>query len=181
MRQHASRDPYPHFTDWDLKPGKKANMLRPHNEEEPGSPQFQGTSEQRIRKAFLSLHCFCHESNAHSFWIQNILVVLNFLIWQAMKEQSLSRESTHIFCFFSFKKPPLKRLRIPEKGQSRVYILPLVHNIMLRACLHAQSFSHAWLFVTLWTITRQAPLSMEFPGKNTGVGCHFLLQRIFQT
>ena len=25
-------------------------------------------------------------------------------------------------------------------------------------------------------ITHQAPLSMDFPGKNTGVGCHFLLQ-----
>ena len=25
----------------------------------------------------------------------------------------------------------------------------------------------------------QAPLSMEFPDKNTGVGCHFLLQGIF--
>ena len=27
------------------------------------------------------------------------------------------------------------------------------------------------------TVAHQAPLSMEFPpGKNTGVGCHFLLQ-----
>ena len=32
-----------------------------------------------------------------------------------------------------------------------------------------------------WTIACQAPLSMEFPGKNTEVGCHFLLQRIFVT
>ena len=28
-------------------------------------------------------------------------------------------------------------------------------------------------------IAHQAPLSMGFPGKSTGVGCHFLLQRIF--
>ena len=27
----------------------------------------------------------------------------------------------------------------------------------------------------------QAPLPMDFPGKNTGVGCHFLLQGIFPT
>ena len=27
----------------------------------------------------------------------------------------------------------------------------------------------------------QAPLSMEFPGKNTRMGCHFLLQEIFPT
>ena len=31
------------------------------------------------------------------------------------------------------------------------------------------------LFVTPWTVARQAPLSMGFPDKSTGVGCHFLL------
>ena len=35
--------------------------------------------------------------------------------------------------------------------------------------------------VTLWTRAYQVPLSMDFPGKNTGVGCHFLLQGIFLT
>ena len=30
-------------------------------------------------------------------------------------------------------------------------------------------------------IARQAPLSMEFSRQATGVGCHFLLQRIFPT
>ena len=35
--------------------------------------------------------------------------------------------------------------------------------------------------VTPWTVARQAPLSMEFPSKNTGVGCHFLLQGILLT
>ena len=30
--------------------------------------------------------------------------------------------------------------------------------------------------VTLWTVACQAPLSMGSPGKNTGVGCRFLLQ-----
>ena len=32
-----------------------------------------------------------------------------------------------------------------------------------------------------WTVAPQVPLSMDFPGKNTGVGCHFLLQGIFPT
>ena len=36
------------------------------------------------------------------------------------------------------------------------------------------------LCVALWTVTSQAPLSMGFP-KNTGVGCHSLLQGIFPT
>ena len=34
--------------------------------------------------------------------------------------------------------------------------------------------------VTPWTVACQAPLSMCSPGKNTGVGCHSLLQGIFQ-
>ena len=40
-------------------------------------------------------------------------------------------------------------------------------------------FSRVQLFVTLWTVTHQAPLSISIPGKNTGVGCHALLQGIF--
>ena len=36
-------------------------------------------------------------------------------------------------------------------------------------------------FATPWTIAHQVPLSMGFTGKNTGVGCHFLLQGIFPT
>ena len=35
--------------------------------------------------------------------------------------------------------------------------------------------------MTPWTVARQAPLSMGTPGKNTGVGCHSLLQGIFPT
>ena len=30
-------------------------------------------------------------------------------------------------------------------------------------------------FETPWTVARQSPLSMGFPSKNTGVGCHPLL------
>ena len=36
-------------------------------------------------------------------------------------------------------------------------------------------------FMTPWTVAYQAPLSVGFPSKNTGVGCHFLLQEIFPT
>jgi len=35
--------------------------------------------------------------------------------------------------------------------------------------------------VTAWTVAHPAPLSMGFPGKNTGVGCCALLQGIFLT
>ena len=42
-------------------------------------------------------------------------------------------------------------------------------------------FSHVPLFVTPWTAAHQAPLSMDSPGKNTGVDCHAILQGIFLT
>ena len=37
------------------------------------------------------------------------------------------------------------------------------------------------LFATLWSVAHQGPLSMDFPEKNTGVDCRFLLQGIFST
>ena len=42
-------------------------------------------------------------------------------------------------------------------------------------------FSSFWLFLTLWTIACQLPCPWDSPGKNTVVGCHALLQRIFPT
>ena len=35
-----------------------------------------------------------------------------------------------------------------------------------------KSLSHVWLLATPWTAAYQAPPSMDFPGKSTGVGCH---------
>ena len=43
------------------------------------------------------------------------------------------------------------------------------------------SFSHVQFFATPWTVACQVPLSTEFSRKNTGVGCHFLLQGNFLT
>ena len=36
--------------------------------------------------------------------------------------------------------------------------------------------SHVRLFATLWAVAYRVPPPMEFSRKNTGVGCHFLLQ-----
>ena len=49
------------------------------------------------------------------------------------------------------------------------------------ACVCAQLLSHIQLFVAPWAVAHQVPLSMRFPSKNTGVGCHFLVQGIFKT
>ena len=52
---------------------------------------------------------------------------------------------------------------------------------VLILCLHARLFSCIRLFATLWTVAHQAPCPWDSPGKNTGVGCHALLQGIFLT
>ena len=36
-------------------------------------------------------------------------------------------------------------------------------------------------FATPWTVDHQALCPWDFPGKNTGIGCHFFLQGIFLT
>ena len=43
------------------------------------------------------------------------------------------------------------------------------------------SLSCVQLFATLWTVARQAPLSMRFSQQEYWDGCHFLLQGIFLT
>ena len=42
--------------------------------------------------------------------------------------------------------------------------------------LQLSHFSRVRLCVTPWTAAHQASPSLDSPGKNTGVGCHFLLQ-----
>ena len=51
----------------------------------------------------------------------------------------------------------------------------------LWVCVSVCVLSCVQLFVTPWTVAHQAPCPGDSPGKNTGVGCHFLLQGIFQT
>ena len=46
----------------------------------------------------------------------------------------------------------------------------------LKRKVKVKSFSCVRLLVTPWTAAYQAPLSMDFPGKSTGVGCHCLLR-----
>ena len=47
--------------------------------------------------------------------------------------------------------------------------------------MKVKSLSHARLLATPWTAVYQAPLSMDFPGKSTGVGCHCLLHKALQS
>ena len=54
---------------------------------------------------------------------------------------------------------------IPKKGNAKE--CSNYHTIALQSCL------------TLWTVTCQLLCPWDFPGKNTGVSCHLLLQGIF--
>ena len=68
-----------------------------------------------------------------------------------------------------------------------VYTLTYIINICGRLYMYIYkmyvccTLSCAWLFATPWTVAHQAPLFMDFPGRNTGMGHHFLLQGILPT
>ena len=91
-----------------------------------------------------------------------------------------------------------------ENSMDRVAQWVIVHRVSKRRtrvkqlsmhahtwCLQLSSFSKLlWVFVVPQSLSHirlcdhkdlacQAPLSLDFPGKNAGVGCHFLLQGIF--
>ena len=57
----------------------------------------------------------------------------------------------------------------------------VAHAVCVCVCARARaaSLSCVGLFATPWTVAHQAPLSRNFPGKNTAAGCHFLFQGIF--
>ena len=82
-----------------------------------------------------------------------------------------------------------ERVRVRPQRESSIWVTPLWSGIWERerdpvGCAllcrkHAQLLSHVQLFATPGTAAHLAPLSWNFPGKNTRVGCHFLLQGIF--
>ena len=51
-----------------------------------------------------------------------------------------------------------------------------MHAMCILGC-----FSLVWFFVTLWTVATRLLCPWDSPGKNTGVGCYAILQRIFLT
>ena len=53
-----------------------------------------------------------------------------------------------------------------------IYFVVVVHCLVTKLCP---------TLVTPWTVGHQQLCPWDFPGKNTRLGCHFLLQRIFPT
>ena len=54
------------------------------------------------------------------------------------------------------------------------------YNILYCASM-LSLFSHVWPFATLWNVPAKLLCPQDFPGKNTRVGCHFLLHGLFPT
>ena len=50
-----------------------------------------------------------------------------------------------------------------------------------KAVTYASVLRRVWPFVTLWAVAHRLLCPWDYPGKNTGVGCHFLLQGISLT
>ena len=92
---------------------------------------------------------------AETYFLSLEISLLTFLI------------SLHVFIFMN-------------TGHIRLFWLVKGRGFMIR-CTGVCMFGWVWLFATPWTIARQASLPWDFPGKNTGVGCHFLLEGIFPT
>ena len=57
---------------------------------------------------------------------------------------------------------------------------PAEFLVLWRKKVKVKSLSYVWLFATPWSPTGLL-CPWDFPGKNTGVGCHFLSQEIFLT
>ena len=69
----------------------------------------------------------------------------------------------------------MKELRL-EGGWSIGPCSPQLCTLAGCVCVCTHVLGRVPLFVILWTVARQAPLS-----KKTGLGCHFLLQGVFLT
>ena len=83
------------------------------------------------------------------------MVDMNNIIKQLDQQTSIEYSSQEQNTFFSSVHGTFSRIN---------HMLLLSHFSYVRLCATPQTAAH------------QAPLSLDSPGKNTGVGCHFLLQ-----
>ena len=128
-------------------------------------------------------HCTVDPSTSFSFLCQHIFssCICYFVLCICMFGLFIQ-----LFIFFSFGAVNLEdSTNISQKIKNIIIIsydpaLPLL-GIYPKNVLNALYHNRVQLFVTPWTEAHQAPLSMDFPGKNTGMGCHFLLQEVFPT
>ena len=79
-------------------------------------------------------------------------------------------------------KLPVENIRPAVQAQQSARILLLcAMPAFLPQCLCMCVYPVVSDSATPWTVVHQAPLPWDSPGKNTGVGCHFLLQGTYLT
>ena len=84
-------------------------------------------------------------------------------------------------CQYTFDSPHWNLLLFPWSYSPITWRFSLSLSLSLSLVKWVKSLSPVWLFATPWTVAYQGPHPWDFPGKSTGVGCHFLLQGIFLT
>ena len=89
---------------------------------------------------------------------------------------SLFCQDIHIFIWLKIRSDVLILIKA-------AWILLYCSNISMYSCRYVLlGLTHwVWCFVVPQTVACQALCPWNFPGKNTGVGCRFLLQGIFPT
>ena len=112
----------------------------------------------------------------HCWWIQ--------LMWKnSMEVPQKIKNSTTIWCLPS-SKPTSRYTCKQDRIRISAAFFTTVKTRKQPTCLLMVLLSRSVMcdaFATPGTIARQAPLSMGFSGKNTGVGSRFLFQGIFPT
>ena len=104
------------------------------------------------------------------------------LHWQANSLPASNRGNPILYIVMCIHQSQFPKLSLPRNSLVTItYFLNEGKPSNPLSCLLLSHSSHARLFVTPWTVAHLAPLSMGFSGKNTGMGCHFLLQGIFPT
>ena len=114
----------------------------------------------------------------YSDWLvfQNCCVQAEVIILYLCRGLS-SCQRTQIYCYVY----PLTRNRDPSSSLPYYFLSTPPLFLHSPPSLCAQSLIHVWLFPTPWRLPGCLLCPWNYPGKNTGVGCHFLLQAIFLT
>ena len=124
---------------------------------------------------FFSAKCL-----GHKVWIMMAKVAIEFLSFHKKHPSAVVFYWKKYLYVMAFYKWMIILSTWSLKSSKWLFKRFLIQCMTLYACL-LSCFTCVRLFATLWTVARQAPLSMGFSRQDTRVGCHFLLQGIFPT
>ena len=98
-------------------------------------------------------------------------------------KDSLSSSNSHIVQLFTMHHSRLSLYIVDQHffQKQNFRKVPFRRLLCVPPCLCAELLSHVQLFATLWDCSPLVSSVPDFPGKDTGVGCHVLQQRIFPT